>query len=131
MGVGFYHQVEDSRAGLARMVSVPETEKDRFTLIIAEFQGGILRKGLRSLVELETSENMNGNTLALKVEELAVACPVDESYNKRFVELALEKHGRSILRGELGSNGVQGNRVVAFKYGYSLVDEKGAGGRRW
>src|SRR5688572_27271575 len=107
MRVGFYHQVEHSRARLARMVSVPETGKDRLTLVIAEFQSDILRNGLGSLVELETSENMNGNALAIKVEELAVACPVDESKSKGFIELALEKHGRSILRGESGRNGVQ------------------------
>lgn len=61
------------------MVTVPETEKDRITLVIGEFQSDILCKGLSSLVKLETSEDMNGNTLALKVEELAVTCPVDES----------------------------------------------------
>lgn len=46
---------------------------------MSEFQSNILRKGLGSLVELETSEDMNGNALALKIEELAVARPVDES----------------------------------------------------
>lgn len=34
-------------------------------------------------------------------------------------------------RGKLGKNGVQGNWVVAFENGYSPVDEKGGGVRRW
>lgn len=77
MRVRFYHEIKDSRARIAEMVSLFERLKDRVTGIVGG-ESNVFGKGLSSLVELEFCEEMEGETFASEIEERAVSSPVDE-----------------------------------------------------
>lgn len=78
MGIGLYHQVEDRRAGVAGMVRVLEAVKDQIAGVVDGIEGHVLGEGLGSLVELEAGENVEGQALAMDVEELVGFGPVEE-----------------------------------------------------
>jgi hypothetical protein len=60
------------------MVRVLEAVKDQIAGVVDGIEGDVLGEGLGSLVELEAGENVEGEALAMDVEELVGFGPVEE-----------------------------------------------------
>ncbi|CAB4320738.1 unnamed protein product [Prunus armeniaca] len=72
------HQVENRRAQIADMQGVTEALKDQITSVVDGVHGNVLGEGLGALVELEGSEDVEGESLALEGEETMVPSPAQE-----------------------------------------------------
>ena len=60
------------------MQGVTEALKDQITSVVDGVDGNVLGEGLGALVELEGSEDVEGESLALEGEETMVPSPAEE-----------------------------------------------------